>query len=473
VGVVHAVPHDLDLALLVGEVGPQIGRCLQRANGAGGRALFLPTFTSTKTKPMIRSFTLPLALLCFGTLHAQWNQVGDSANSNINVMEVYNNELFFAGNMTRFNGLVTYNTMRYNGSTFTMQGTLIGGTGFSCLEVYDGDLYGGGGMSQSGLVGTARWNGGSWQSGPVSTNNTVNVLAMLTWNDLLIIGGSFTVPTNRIVQYNGTTSLAMGAGFDNSVTSLASFNGELFASGGMTMSGSTTLNRIAKWNGTGWVDVGGGFNNFCSDLEAHDGFLYAAGSFTTAGGSSASLIARWNGSTWAPVGGGITAGAGGGISSMESTAAGLVVGGRGMNVGSVTNANVLLFDGTSWSALPGIPSNESVLDFQEYQGQLYAVGYRGGIGPAGHIYRSSSVGFAEVDPFPALQLYPNPSDGQLQLLGLANTQGRFEVLDATGRMCLSGGLSNTLDVSVLVPGTYLLRIQTQKGSTVRRFVRSQ
>lgn len=421
---------------------------------------------------MLRTLTLPFALLSLGTLHAQWVQVGDSANSNINVMEVYNNELFFGGNLTRFNGLVTYNTMRYNGSTFSMQSTLIGGTGFNCLEVYDGELYGGGAMAQSGLVGTALWNGSTWQSGPVSTNNTVNVNAMLAWNNLLIMGGSFTIPTNHIVQYNGTTSQAMGAGFDNNVNSLASYNGDLYASGGMTMSGSTNLNNIAKWNGTAWVDVGGGVDNFCSELVAHNGFLYAVGSFTTAGGVSASRIARWNGSAWAPVGGGITAGLGGGTSTLESTAAGLVVGGRGMSAGAVTNANALLFDGTTWSELPGIPPEESVLDFQEYQGLLYAVGYRGGIGPAGHIYRIGSVGFAEVDPYPTLQLYPNPSNGQLRLLGLDNVQGRFEVLDATGRICLGGGLSNALDVSALLSGTYLLRIHTQQGSTVRRFTRS-
>ena len=421
---------------------------------------------------MIRTITFLVALLSLGTTQAQWIQVGDSANSNINVMKVYNNELFFGGNMTRFNGLTTYQSMRYNGSTFSMQGTLIGGTGFNCLEVYDGELYGGGGMAQSFMAGTALWNGGSWGPGPVNTNNSLNVTAMLSWNNLLVIGGLFTVPTDYIVQYNGTTSQAMGAGFNNNVFSLASYNGELYASGAMTLSGATTLNRIAKWNGTAWMDVGGGFDNTCGDIVAHDGFLYAAGTFTTAGGVSASRIARWNGSVWAPVGGGISAALGGGISTLESTTAGLLVGGKGMNAGSVSNANALLFNGTTWSGLPGIPLEESVLDFQEYQGKMYAVGYRGGLNPAGHIYRNSSVGIDEVDPYPTLQLYPNPTNGQLQLLGLDHVQGGYEVLDATGRICSEGGLSNALDVSALGPGCYMLRIQTPQGITVRRFMRS-
>ncbi|MCB0787025.1 MAG: T9SS type A sorting domain-containing protein [Flavobacteriales bacterium] len=421
---------------------------------------------------MIRPFTFLLIPFSLGTLHAQWVQVGDSANSNINVMEVYNNELFFGGNMTQFNGMTTYNTMRYNGATFSMHTTLIGGTGFSCLEEYDGDLYGGGGMAQSGLSGTVRWNGSTWQAGPVNTNNTVNVNAMLAWNNLLIIGGSFTVPTNYIVQFNGTTAQPMGAGFNSGVTALASYNGELYASGSMTMSGSTNLNRIAKWNGTAWVDVGGGFDNSCTELVSHDGYLYASGSFTTAGGASALRIARWNGSNWAPVGGGVTVALGGGISTLESTAAGLLVGGKGISAGTVTNANALLFNGTTWSELPGIPSNEVVLDFQEYQGQLYTVGYRGGIGPAGHIYRNGTVGFSEIDPFPALALFPNPTEARLNLSGLPAIQGRFEVLDAVGRICASGSLDNSLDVSALVPGNYQLRILSDKGNTVRRFVRS-
>lgn len=421
---------------------------------------------------MIRTTTLLVLLLSLGTTQAQWVQVGDSANSNINVMKVYNNDLFFGGNMTRFNGVNTYFSMRYNGSTFSMQGTLIGGGGFNCFEVYNGELYGGGTIAQSFMVGTAHWTGGGWEPGPVSTNNSLNVMAMLNWNNSLVIGGLFTVPTNHIVQYNGTTAQAMGAGFNDNVFSLASYNGDLYASGDMTLSGSTPLGHIAKWNGTAWVDVGGGLNNTCTAIVAHDGYLYAAGGFTTAGGVSVSRIARWNGSVWAPVGGGITAALGGGIRTLESTTSGLLVGGIGMNAGPVTNANALLFNGTTWSELPGIPLEESVLDFQAYQGQIYAVGYRGGIGPAGHIYRNNSVGIEEVEPFPALQLYPNPTNGQLQLMGLDRVQGRFEVRDATGRICSQGGLSNMLDLSALSPGCYMLRIQTGQGSTVRRFMRS-
>ncbi len=158
--------------------------------------------------------------------------------------------------------------------------------------------------------------------------------------------------------------------------------------------------------------------------------------------------------------------------SLESTSAGLLVGGVGMSVGTVSGANALLFDGSAWSQLPGIPPIESVLDFEEYQGRIYAVGYRPGSAAAGHVYRNTSMGFAELDPFPALQAYPNPSSGQLQLAGLTSFQGRFEVMDATGRTCLGGGLDNTLDVSSLLPGTYLLRIITPQGSTVRRFMRA-
>ncbi|HRN37070.1 MAG TPA: T9SS type A sorting domain-containing protein [Flavobacteriales bacterium] len=418
---------------------------------------------------MRRIPTLTALLLSLGTLHAQWVQLGDSANSSIDVMKVYDGKLFLAGNMTRFNGLTTYFSMSYNGTSFSMHPTMLGGSGFSCLEVYNDQLYGGGTMVQSGQAGTVQWAGGTWAAGPISTNNTINVLSMLNWNNLLIFGGSFTVPQTRIVQYNGTTAQAMGAGFDNSVLALAAFNGSLYAAGTMTHSGSTNIGYVAKWNGTGWEDVGGGFNNYCTAIVAHDGFLYAAGAFTTAGGVAAGGIARWNGSVWQPVGGSITAGS---AMSLESTSAGLLVGGVGMSVGTVSGANALLFDGSAWSQLPGIPPIESVLDFEEYQGRIYAVGYRPGSAAAGHVYRNTSMGFAELDPFPALQAYPNPSSGQLQLAGLTSFQGRFEVMDATGRTCLGGGLDNTLDVSSLLPGSYVLRILTPQGSTVRRFMRS-
>ncbi|MBK9536793.1 MAG: T9SS type A sorting domain-containing protein [Flavobacteriales bacterium] len=406
-------------------------------------------------------------------MQAQWMQVGDSANSNINVMKEYNGTLYFGGNMTRFNGQQTYGSMTYNGTTFGYHSTLIGGNGFSCLEEYNGNLYGGGGMAQSGLSGTVLWGGGSWQAGPIATNNVVNVNAMLAWNDQLIIGGGFTTPAPFIMQYNGTTSSVMGAGFDAGVLALATYDGDLYAAGSFTLSGSTVLDKIAKWNGSAWVNVGGGMNNNCSELVAYNGQLYASGSFTMAGSVSTSRIARWNGTTWSAVAGGITTALGGYVSTLQVTSAGLLVGGKGMNAGTVTDANVLLFNGTSWSAVPGIPTNETVLDIEEYQGLVYAVGYRGGLGPAGHVYKNSAVGFEELDAFPALLIYPNPTNDLLQLQGVPAGQVRYEVLDATGRMCMVGSLNNTVDVSALLPGAYQIRITTSQASTIRGFVRAR
>ena len=78
-----------------------------------------------------RIFTIACLFAMSFPMQAQWMQVGDSANSNINVMKEYNGTLYFGGNMTRFNGQQTYGSMTYNGTTFGYHSTLIGGNGFS------------------------------------------------------------------------------------------------------------------------------------------------------------------------------------------------------------------------------------------------------------------------------------------------------------------------------------------------------
>jgi hypothetical protein len=63
---------------------------------------------------------------------------------------------------------------------------------------------------------------------------------------------------NGVARWDGYTWHAMGAGFNLPVYSISVINGELYAGGDFTMSGSTVLQRIAKWDGSNWVHPGFG-----------------------------------------------------------------------------------------------------------------------------------------------------------------------------------------------------------------------
>lgn len=71
-------------------------------------------------------------------------------------------------------------------------------------------------------------------------------------------------------------------------------------------------------------------------------------------------------------------------------------------------------------------------------------------------------------------LAPNPSNGMMSVIHNLNGAVDYTVLDLTGRVVRTGNLeaSQTLDVSALTPGAYLLQLRNGSASAVSRFVRN-
>lgn len=409
---------------------------------------------------------MALAGFSAGTVRAQWSQLGSTGNSIINVMEEHNGSLFFAGNFTQFNGTSSYFSMRYNGTAFTYYGTLVGGTGFMCLGVHDNVLYGGGGIMDGSMIGVGVWSGSAWTAGPYYVNNTVNVNALQSFGGNLIVGGAFTDPFDRIAQHNGTSYAAMGAGFDGTVNDLAVYNGELYACGNITNSGSTAVGYIARWTGTAWVNVGSGLNGYASEMEVYAGSLYVIGSFTTAGGASAQHIARWNGTAWSALGSGIPYTLGGSVSSLKAIPSGLMVGGEFTDAGGTTVQNIALWDGTTFSDPGPLPVDERVIDIEYFQSKVFITTYVGGVGAYSKIYTNSSVGVAEASPFDDLYIFPVPAIGELNIAGEVGSMARYRIMDAAGRCRQSGQAQTRLDLGGLSPGYYVLELVN--GAALRR-----
>lgn len=84
----------------------------------------------------------------------------------------------------------------------------------------------------------------------------------------------------------------IGSDYFNSVRSLATYNGELYAGGHFNTAGNVAANNIAKWNGTNWSPVIMGTSGTVNALTVYNGDLYAGGGD----------IVKWNGSSWSNVG---------------------------------------------------------------------------------------------------------------------------------------------------------------------------
>jgi len=109
---------------------------------------------------------------------------------------------------------------------------------------------------------------------------------------------------NRIIKLDNTgsidTTFNMGAGFDNTVYTMATqSDGKIIAGGAFTSYSGSTQNRIIRLNTDGTRDAtfnsGTGLNGVAYDMKVQpDGKIVAAGAFTTYSGSTNSGIVRIN-----------------------------------------------------------------------------------------------------------------------------------------------------------------------------------
>lgn len=75
------------------------------------------------------------------------------------------------------------------------------------------------------------------------------------------------------------------------------------------------------------------------------------------------------------------------------------------------------------------------------------------------------VGISEVDSCSAISLYPNPTEGMVQILGLRDQMATVEVLDMTGQLVKSLYCTSIFNISTLSSGIYIVRIKTDHNNT--------
>jgi hypothetical protein len=181
-----------------------------------------------------------------------------------------------------------------------------------------GNIYAGGAFTTPQTY-MMKYDGASWTAlaagGPTGQ---VNALAIA--GPYLLVAGSFTTPSQRVMVYKYASNapawlLSPGGTTDNSVNAIAvasasqSYFTAYFAGDFGTFNGLAAT-RIAKYvltpDGATTTALGSGINGSVYALAiGPDGRLYAGGVFTLAGGVACNNLAVWNGTSWASVGNGV------------------------------------------------------------------------------------------------------------------------------------------------------------------------
>jgi hypothetical protein len=234
------------------------------------------------------------------------------------------------------------------------------GSGFDnrvrALHVHQGVLFAGGNFELSGTtktMGIAAWDGTAWNevgSGLNAGGTGVDAIASLP-NGMLVAGGSFSTPANKVAVWNGSAWKGICQsmtyyGYLPFVSSLSVLpDGDLIAAGGFQTLNGIVMNNVARWDGANWTSLGKGITNWvtCSAV-LHNGDLVVGGPFNL----DFPYVARWTGTSWVSLGGGHDSN----VFSMAVTPFGhLLIGGEFSQAGGVQANRVVLWDGSLWHPL--------------------------------------------------------------------------------------------------------------------------
>ena len=239
---------------------------------------------------------------------SQWQNLGEGFNNIGNTMLVFNDNLVIGGWFTSAGNEIASSIVMWNGWTWTRMEEGMSGPVYALCE-YNGELYAGGEFTFAGSQtcnGIARWDGLKWN--PVGAGIAGGDKAIYTlevFNGELYAGGAFIKMDNvfcyNIAKYNGTSWSPLGSGATGSncnvsqgyVSSLKSFNNELYAAGMFSKMEGVVANKVARFNGVNWCQVEYGVDLRPRSMEIYDNKLIINGDFYSASGVAANNIVSY------------------------------------------------------------------------------------------------------------------------------------------------------------------------------------
>lgn len=239
------------------------------------------------------------------------------------------------------------------------------------------------------------------------TDGFVNAIALK--GDNVYVAGSFTTaggePSSRVARYTGGQWFPFNNSSSGSVTTIARFGEEVYASGKFRAgaTGNPLDINIASLDGNVWSNLSSTVTGPVYSMLGYGDDLYIGGSFRSGNGQAANNIVRWNKQTnkWSLLGTGVNAPTIAFISTMVIKDDKLYVGGLFDTAGAILAQNVAMWDLTNqtWAKL-GEGIDGVVLSLvMDDAGMLYAGGrfLRAGGQPASNIARWDGTTWTPLD----------------------------------------------------------------------------
>ena len=292
-----------------------------------------------------------------------------------------------------------------------------------------------------------------WKAGPLDVSASDvgangNVYASTYYGSDLIVGGAFTtiggISANHVAALNTVTGqwTALGPGVGCDVLAMTVWNGKLVIGGNGDNDPADTDNNIQAWDGTSWTGFYGGTSTgSVTTLAVYNGELYAGGNFVIYPTvlDIATNVAHWNVSAghWENMGGPGTD-PGQTVNGLYAWSGKMYAGTYYHDIHGNPQGDVWSFDGTNWTSL--VTCNSAVECFQAWNGGLAIGGYFNVVGTSS----LASLMWLSGGTFYGMGW----TSGVVQTLGAYNGN-----LAAGGSFTNAGGTAAT-NVSVLESGTW-------------------
>jgi hypothetical protein len=395
-----------------------------------------------------------------------WENVGGGLNDKVYDLLNFDNKLYAGGRIG-----VKY----WDGSTWT---GLPGNYGISfplTLAVFNDTLHVGGDRHISGTISRVyKYNGISWVQvgGDFDEASWSSTKRLLNYNGQLISGGRFSsingATIYNIASWNGITWNSLGNGLNDCVWNLAEHNGQLFASGDFTASGTdTTVYRIAKWDGLSWspIDTAHRFK-FAGPMISFNGSLIIGNVWDTISGIQMKGIAVWDGTTFTSRGSNLLSC----VNNFWTFNNELYLSGQLYTLNPNDYANVILkWNGFFWQQV-GLEFDQPILTVDDYSNQLFCGGFY--TSPASYISKlNASTGISEQVGQVAFQFYPNPTTDNC--IFMTTETGTLTIINQLGEIIRTFRISDyqtLIETSELNSGIYFLSFHSNKGYSASKLI---
>ncbi|MCH2557915.1 MAG: InlB B-repeat-containing protein [Alcanivorax sp.] len=336
---------------------------------------------------------------------SSWSSLGEGLNTTVNDAVTFQGKLYATGQFTGSGGSGLPYIAVWDGSTWSPVGGGLSDAGYSLYADNDRLYVGGQFETADGIssLGIAAWDGSSWQAVGdglgLYAGTVIRLYRITKFNNEIVVGGLLDKngAVNLVRLNNGSAWQAFQSAFVDGPTRVAAeHDGDVIVGGDFTQISGVAANRIARWDGSQWHALGDGFNSVVTSIVSYQGELYAAGAFDHSGSDPITGVARWDNDaqTWQP----LAAGVNGTVTRLKEIGNELWVLGEFSAAGGESASGMARWDGSQWLSVD--------FPYQVHYGPTDVVEYQDEVVVGGRFYNPEGFLLFKVVAFDGEQWYP-------------------------------------------------------------------